>query len=94
MLRFVGVTRACACGIVRRNAHKALRGYYSLHTACGHVLETRVRLMMSGRLARIFSPRKPSRRCTAITWEAVLERYRASSTGVLPPLTTATHWPL
>jgi hypothetical protein len=82
---FVGTTRALPTASVRRNAHKALRGYYSLLTARGHVLETRVRLMMSGRLARIFSPRKRSRRRTTITWEAGVRDAQGLLDGVLPP---------
>ncbi|MNH22674.1 hypothetical protein D3C79_825400 [compost metagenome] len=39
---------------------------------------------------RIFSARKVSRRCTRVTLLAMLARYRASSTAVLPPPTTAT----
>ena len=40
----------------------------------------------------IFSARKASRRCTTVTFEAIFERYRASSTAVLPPPITATGW--
>ncbi|MCY1452173.1 hypothetical protein D9M71_690770 [compost metagenome] len=39
---------------------------------------------------RIFSARKVSRRCTRVTLLAMLARYSASSTAVLPPPTTAT----
>ena len=43
---------------------------------------------------RIFSERNLSRRWTTVTWRAMLERYSASSTAVLPPPTTQTSWPL
>ncbi|MNT71049.1 hypothetical protein D3C72_2094940 [compost metagenome] len=39
---------------------------------------------------RIFSARKVSRRWIRVTLLAMLARYRASSTAVLPPPTTAT----
>jgi hypothetical protein len=40
----------------------------------------------------IFSARNLSRRCTTVTWLAMLARYSASSTAVLPPPITATGW--
>lgn len=60
----MGATRACAYGIRSAERPQGLRGYYSLYTACGHFLETRRVRLICERLARIFSPRKRSGRCT------------------------------